>query len=175
MHNIWGQYTEVEFTDGSRGAYGVARQYYRDFDRLRIESPDKFNRLCHSVLGDARAWFDDDRDILAGIGLAFAHAADPAQHAQLEEEIKAFIKIAVKPTIVSRMFGILTGDTPDYDLQSPFKHHVAGEPDTVPAQYQKDVVFEWAGNNLKDCPGKYLVTQSARRAAISQQPQPAGM
>ncbi len=176
MQSIWGGYAEVEFTDGSRGAYEVAQKYYRDFDQLRVESPEKFNRICHSVLGQKATWGAEERHILAAVGLQFALASD-GKYAQNspEEEVRQFIRLAVKPTIVSRMFGILCGDIPDYDLQSPFKHPVHGAPDQVAPKHQQEVAFEWMGNDIKDCPGKYLISQSAQRVAAARAPQPSSI
>ena len=175
MQHIWGGYAEVEFTDGSRGAYLIAQEYYRDFDKLRTQSPEKFNELCHSVLGKPKAWGVDEKSVLSAIGRSFSQAANSNQVAQMEEEVRAFIKIAVRSTAVSRLLGALKGSVPDYDLQSPFKHHVMGRPDIVPECYQQDVAFEWMGNDLRSCPGKYLITQSSSRVKAIQQLQPNGM
>jgi|GEM_PF-6843660 hypothetical protein len=165
MEQTNGSYKEAELTDGRMGSYVVAQQYYRDFDRLRIESPEKFNRICHSVLGDSpSSWHEEDKQILGIAGLAFPCAAEGVTKLKVPEaEIRDFIKLAVKPTIVSRMFGMLTSDVPDYDLQSPFADAIAGEPDLVAAVNLKDVPVKFEGER-KDNPGFKLVPDPTRKA-----------
>lgn len=177
MHDIWGGYAEVEFTDGSRGSYEVAQQYYRSFDKLRVDSPEKFNCICHSVLGEnPTLWDAEEQRILESIGLPFTLASESAfQIKSPKAEVRQFIQLAVRPTIISRIFGVLAGSTPEYDLQSPFKHPVIGEPDQVAPQHRQQVAFEWSGTDLRNCPGKYLITQSSRHVKDAPQPQPGGI
>lgn len=167
MENVKGSYAEVELADGRMGNYRVAQQYYRDFDRLRIESPEKFNRICDCVLGEKqRGWDSGEKQILGAVGLAFDTAATqyPLGADRSEQEVREFIKLAVKPTIASRMFGILVSDTPDYDLHSPFKNHVPLEPDLVSKEDQRLVATDWQGEKLKDYPGSKLVPNPAAKA-----------
>lgn len=172
MHNIWGAYTEVEFSDGSHGAYAVAQQYYRNFEKLRVASPEKFSRICDSVLGDNPSpWNADERRILDDIGLSFAVASQNLYLMKTPEaEVRQFIKLAVRPTD-NRVVGGMSA----YDLQSPFKHPVPGAPDQVAEQNRQEVHFEWSGTDLRNCPGKFLITQSVRRVGGIPQLQPCGM
>lgn len=164
MESVLGGYTAVELKDGRMGNYKVAQQYYRDFDRLRIQSPDKFNRICHSVLAEGRDWIEEDRQVLGMAGLAFTRASEKGTTlSRPEEEIRDFIKLAVVPTIVSRIFGILLNETPDYDLQSPFRNPVFREPDMVPDELQTTVVLDWEGADARDYLGNKLVPDPAAR------------
>ena len=159
MQEILGGYTEVELSDGRKGNYEVARQYYRDFDRLRIETPEGFNRVCDAVLSKTpRAWNDAEKRDLTIAGLAFASAAEGKFVLKRpEDEISAFIRLAVRESLVSQIFGIVTSGEPQYDLRSPFKHHASGEPDEVPAERRQPVVLDWVGPDTREYPGYKLL------------------
>jgi len=124
---------------------------------LRIEAPESFNRVCDAVLSkNPRSWNDEEKQALTIAGLAVASGGELILKRPVDE-IKEFIRLAVKESLVSQIFGIVSSGETQYDLRSPFKHHASGEPDEVPAAHRQRVALDWAGPDTREYPGYKLL------------------